>query len=462
MYKIIKYLDYIIYGSIILIPFFVSIAPAPVNILMGFLIISFLTKKVLKKERLFTNTPLNIPLLLLFLITCLSFLNSINYFDTLKGGAFRLIEYILIFFVMVEEVKDPRHIRMIVFAISTGLILASFDGIWQVLTGRDFIRGYAPVINIGLVRATAAFKDSNILGIYLSAFAPLIWGLNLYYFMVQESIKHFPIPLRKSFKVIADHAYGGSRQSRLRRIPPKAERREGDFLENKQKLTFTFVSFIALIGIILTYSRPTLLAIYVVLFFLGVARKDKILISLLIIFTLLSPFLLPKSVKKWAAEVEYNPLRFMCNDDRLAVYRNSFNMIKDHPFIGLGANTYMKNYKKYREPVEYRNIVTKDYMYAHNNFLHMAAEIGLIGLGFFIWLLYKLFMECRNIYRKLEDDYMKIVSLSLSACLIAFLVNGLTESSLYYSRVAIIFWYIMGLALALNKFTPSYMQEKGI
>ena len=414
MHKIIKYLDYIIYGSIILIPFFVAIAPAPVSILMGFLIISFLTKKVLKKERLFTNTPLNIPLLLLFLITCLSFLNSINYFDTLKGGAFRLIEYILIFLVMVEEVKDPRHIRMIVFAISTGLILASFDSIWQVLTGRDFIRGYAPVINIGLVRATAAFKDSNILGIYLSAFAPLIFGLGLYYF------------------------------------------------KKEKKAAMLVLSLIALAGISLTYSRPTLLAIYVVLFFLGAARKDKILISLLIIFTLLSPFLLPKSVKKWAAEVEYNPLRFMCNDDRLAVYRNSFNMIKDHPFIGLGANTYMKNYKKYREPVEYRNIVTKDYMYAHNNFLHMAAEIGLIGLGFFIWLLYKLFMECRNIYRKLEDDYMKIVSLSLSACLIAFLVNGLTESSLYYSRVAIIFWYIMGLALALNKFTPSYMREKGI
>ena len=452
MYKIIKYLDYIIYGSIILIPFFVSIAPAPVNIFMGFLIISFLTKKVLKNERIFTGSPLNIPLLLLFLITCLSFLNSINYFDTLKGGAFRLIEYILIFFVMVEEVKDPRHIRMIVFAISAGIILASFDSIWQVLTGRDFIRGYAPVINIGLVRATAAFKDSNILGIYLSAFAPLILGLGLYTprpktapFRARMSCGRLSIQPLGPLKYLMAYSLDGLH-----------------YFKNKQKLIFTFLGLIALIGIILTYSRPTLLAIYVVLFFLGVARKDKILISLLIIFTLLSPFLLPKSVKKWAAEVEYNPLRFMCNDDRIAVYRNSFNMIKDHPFIGLGANTYMKNYKKYREPVEYRNVVTKDYMYAHNNFLHMAAEIGLIGLGFFIWLLYKLFMECKNIYRKLDDDYLKIVSLSLSACLIAFLVNGLTESSLYYSRVAIIFWYIMGLALALNKFTPSYMREKGI
>ena len=453
MYKIIKSLDYIIYGSIILIPFFVSIAPAPVNILMGFLIISFLTKKVLKKERLFTRTPLNIPLLLLFLITCLSLLNSINYFDTLKGGAFRLIEYILIFFVMVEEIKDPRHIRMIVFAISTGLILASFDSIWQVLTGRDFIRGYAPVINIGLVRATAAFKDSNILGIYLSAFAPLILGLGLY---TPRPINLRPKGLRMSCGRLSIQLLGPLRYLMAYSLDGL------HYFKNKQKLAFIFVSLIALIGIILTYSRPTLLAIYVVLFFLGVARKDKILISLLIIFTLLSPFLLPKSVKNWATEVGYNPVRFMCNDDRIAVYRNSLNMIKDHPFIGLGANTYMKNYKKYREPIEYRNVVTKDYMYAHNNFLHMAAEIGLIGLGFFIWLLYKLFMECNNIYRKLDDDYLKTVSLSLSACLIAFLVNGLTESSLYYSRVAIIFWYIMGLALALNKFTPSYMREKGI
>jgi len=391
------------------------------------------TKKVLKKERLFTNTPLNIPLLLLFLITCLSFLNSINYFDTLKGGVFRLIKYILIFFIMVEEVRNPRHIKRIIFAISAGIILASFDGIWQVFMGRDFIRGYVPMLSIGFVRATASFKDPNTLGIYLSAIAPLIFGLNLYYF------------------------------------------------KEKKRMAMFFLSLIALIGIALTYSRPTLLAVYAAVFFLGWIKKNRVLVTLLIVAMLIAPFIAPKSVKDWARQVNYNPLRFMCNDDRIAIYQNSLNMIKAHPIIGVGANTFMKNYKKYKIYPQYRNAVTADYVYAHNNFLHMAAEIGLIGLGFFIWLLYKLFVECKNIYRKLDDNYLKIVSLSLSACLIAFLVNGLTESSLYSSRVATIFWYIMGLALALNKFTPlettgrqekdkvsltgftpSYMQEKGI
>lgn len=404
MPKIIKYLDYIIYWSIVLMPFSMAISPVPVSIFEGFLLASFLAKKILKREGLFASTAINIPLLFLFAITCLSVINSINYFDSMKGGMLKLLRYILIFFIIAEETKDVRHIRKIIFSATLGIILASFDGIWQVATGRDFIRSYAPVVNIGLVRATAAFKDSNILGIYLSALAPLVFGLTLYYY--------------------------------------KKEKKAGMLL----------VSFITLVGIILTYSRPTLLAIYIALFFLGIVKKDKTIVIFLIILLLIAPFILPKSVKDWAREADYNPFRFMCNDDRIAVYRNSLNMIKGHPFIGLGVNTYMKNYKNYRQPVEYRGIVTKDYMYAHNNFLHMAAEIGSIGLGIFIWLLYKLFTQCRDTYIRLKDDYLKIVSLSLSACLIAFLVNGLTESSLYYSRVAIIFWYIAGLSLALKKF----------
>ncbi len=407
MHRIIRYSDFIIYWCCVFIPFSVSIAPAPPNVFMGLLIFAYLVKKISKKEYLFSKTAINKPLLFLFVITCLSLINSINYRDSAKGGIVRLIQYIFVFFIIVNELKDKRHLRRIIFFMALGATLSSFDGIWQVSTGKDFIRHYASVINIGLVRATASFKDSNTLGIYLSAIAPLIFGLAIYYF---------------------------------KRI---------------KKIIFIFVSLAALIGIALTYSRPTLLAIYAALFFLGLIRKDKVLIGLLFLFTLISPFILPGSVKNWAKQVNYNPLRFMCNDDRIAVYRNSLNMIKAHPLIGVGANTYMKNYKQYKEYPEYRNIVTSDYMYAHNNFLHMAAEIGLIGLAIFIWLLYKLFTECGNIYRSLNDNFLKVVSLSLSACLIAFLVNGLTESSLYYSRVAILFWYIAGFSLSIKKFAGS-------
>lgn len=407
MKNIIKYLDYLIYWSIILIPLSMAISSAPANVFMGLLIAAFMAKKLFKRERLFAKTGLNIPLLFLFIITCLSVFNSVDLKDSFKGGILRLLQYIFIFFILAEEIKDRRHIRGIILSAVLGILLASFDSIWQVATGFDFIRGYKPVINIGLLRATASFKDPNTLGVYLSAIAPLIFGLTLYYF------------------------------------------------KGVKRIVFVFISLLALTGITLTYSRPTLLAIYIALFFLAIAKKDKVLIGFLLIFTLSSPFILPKSVKNWAKEVGYNPLRFMCNDDRIAVYRNSLHMIKAHPFIGVGANTYMKNYKKYKEFPEYRNVVTLDYMYAHNIYLQMAGEIGLIGLGVFLWLLYKLFSECKNIYKRLSGQYLKITSLALAACLLAFLVNGLTESSLYYSRVALIFWYLAGFSLALDKFSDA-------
>lgn len=401
---LIRFLDGVSYWMIILLPFSMAIAPAPMNVFMGLLLAAFLAKKILKKERVFTDSALNLPLLFLFIITCVSAFNSICLKDTLKGGILRLLQYILVFTIVREEVKDRAHLKKILISMSLGAILASSNAIFQVATGNDFIRGYRPILNLGLTRATASFKDANILGIYLSALAPFIFGLTLYHF---RGIK---------------------------------------------KSAMCFLSLLVLSAIALTYSRPTLLAIYVILFFFGFARKTKALIAVLILFTLASPFLLPQSVKNWAKDVEYNPLRFMCNDDRIAVYRNSMLMIKAHPIIGVGANTFMRSYRFYKEYPEYRGIITLDEMKAHNNFLHMAGEIGLTGFGIFIWFLYGLFQASRRIYNSLGDDYLKLVSLSLIACLIAFLVNGLTESSLYYSVVAMLFWYLAGLSLSLKKF----------
>lgn len=411
MKSIPKYLDIVIYWAIALTPFSIAVAPAFTSVCMGIAISLFIIKKIAKKEKLFIKTTLDLPFLFLLIITCVSVLNSISLKDSFKGGIFRLLQYVFIFFIVAQELKDLRQLKKIVIFMIGGLVLASVDGIWQVFRGEDFIRHYKPVPFIGLLRATASFKDPNTFATYLSATIPLLLGLTLYYF------------------------------------------------KGAKKLPFIILSLIALVALISPYSRPALLAVYVGLFFLSLAKKSKALIILLIIFAMVSPFLLPKSVKEFARQVDYNPVRFMLNDDRIAIFKHSLNMIKAHPIIGVGANTYMKNYKEYKDYPEYRNVITADYLYAHNNFLHMAAEIGLVGLTIFIWLLYKLFRQCRIIYSYLNDHFLKITSLSLIACVLAFLVNGLAESSLYSSRVAIIFWFILGLLMSLNKFTDADRQK---
>jgi len=402
--KLLQVLDFILYWSIVIFPFSMSISNGFMNTFLGFIIVTFLLKKIIKKECIFSETNVNIALLALFLMTVFSLSYSAYPKDTIKGGIFRLLQYIILLFALVKEVRDKKHIWRIIFSIIAGLVFISLDAIWQVNTGKDFVRGYTPMLLIGLVRATASFSDPNTFGVYLSAIAPLVFGVVLYYF--------------KGWK----------------------------------KILFGSVSLLILAGIALTYSRPTLLGTYLALLFLAIAKKTKWLITFLIAFILIAPFLLPKSVKQFAREVDYNPVRFMCNDDRISIFRNSMQMIKASPIIGHGANTFMKNYKKYKENPEYRNATTADFLYAHDNFLQMAGDIGLVGLGIFIWLLYELFKGAVFIYKQLKDYQLKVILLSLIACLIAFLVNGLTESSLNSARVAGIFWYLIGFSFAFKKF----------
>lgn len=405
------YLDFAVYWLIILIPFSMAIASAPMNVCMGLLIFSYILKKTLRMEWPIPKTAINLPLLLFFLITCVSIVYSINFKDTFRGGILRLLSFSFVFLILSCELKNKSHIMKIILSAAAGLILTSINAIWQRFSGYDFMRGYSLFEEFHLLRSTASFSDPNTLGIYLSALSPLLLGLSLYYF------------------------------------------------KGRNKAVCLFFSLLVLGGVLLTYSRPTFLALYLALFFFGLIKKDRLLITALVILTLIGPFLVPAPIKDWARQMNYNPLRLMCNDDRIAIYRNSLNMIRAHPLIGVGANVYMKNYKQYKESPEYNNVVTADYLYAHNNFLQMAAELGLPGLAVFIWMLFRLFKECSSIYRRLKDKFLRITQLCLIACLIAFLANGLTESSLYYARLALIFWYLMGFALGLKKF--AYADKTG-
>jgi O-antigen ligase len=160
---------------------------------------------------------------------------------------------------------------------------------------------------------------------------------------------------------------------------------------------------------------------------------------------------MPKNIKTWAKSENFNPLVFLFNKDRISMYANTLNMIAHHPFVGVGVNTYSKNYAKYKTEKAEKYAHTLDTSYAQSNYFQMAGETGLIGLGVFFWLLCLLSRELINYYRKSRNDYLKVISMSLAACIMAFLINGLTESSLYYSRVAVMFWYFVGFSLSLKK-----------
>jgi len=400
--KIINFLDFVTYWSIIIMPFSVAIAPAIANTFIGLFSGAFLISKLLKKEGISIDKMIFISFICLIIISLLSFINSVSY-ETSIYGIIKLLKYLLIFVVCSDAIKDKKHLEKIVFSVCCGVSLLAIDALWQFFSGYDFIHRSVLHHQIGLARASASFPNPNLLGIYMSAFIPLIVGLTILYF------------------------------------------------KGKNKIFMFLLSILALTGIFLTFSRGAGLAVYLAILFLAIAGKKKLLILALIAVLLIFPFVMPENIKKWAKEVNYNPVVFMFNQDRISIYSNTINMVRHHPFIGVGANTFSKNYGKYRTESAEKYAYTPDGIYAHNIYLQMAGEIGLLGLAAFIFFLFLIFKNVASSYAKLKDGYLRAVLLSLFAGILAFLVNGLTETSLYNARVAIVFWYLIGISLSLNR-----------
>jgi len=399
----INVLEFILYWAIVLLPFSVAISNGMSNTFLGFIAAAYFIKKIVKREHPFINTPITLPFLLFLVVAFISMRNSVSLGDSWHGIT-KFLKYGLIFMICAEEIRTIEHLKKIIVSLACGILITSIDGLWQLRFGWDFVRGEKVQSSlIELARPTGPFPNPNVMGIYLSLIAPLIIGLTLYYYKGRELI------------------------------------------------SWSFISILAAVGIYITFSRGSGLGLFFSVLFLALMRRHKVILSLLLAALLIFPFVMPKNIKNWAKMANYNPIVFLLNQDRISMYMNATNMISQHPVIGVGVNTYAKNYGHYKTKKAEAYAHTLDTAYAQNNFFQMTGEMGLIGLGFFLWMLWLLFRELLRYYRKSKDTYLQIVALSLVACFIAFLINGLTESSLYYSRVAAMFWFFVGISLSLRK-----------
>jgi len=130
--------------------------------------------------------------------------------------------------------------------------------------------------------------------------------------------------------------------------------------------------------------------------------------------------------------------------DRWAMWQAAIEMIRDRPVLGHGLNTFMANYLTYwvggeRQP-----------RYAHNCYLQVAAETGVVGLTAFLWLLGSLF-TClvRGIRRAGEPR--RLLLLGMGAGLVAFAVQAGLDTNFYSLRQAALFWVLAGMAVGLSE-----------
>jgi hypothetical protein len=140
---------------------------------------------------------------------------------------------------------------------------------------------------------------------------------------------------------------------------------------------------------------------------------------------------------------------------RLEMARISFAMLATHPWFGIGIGRYYNA----SAPLIASSSLAVYYMRenAHNNYLQILAELGLVGAAAMGWLFWTVAVRLRTAASRTGDP----LPLWLAAALVAFLLTALVGHPLLTPEVGLNFWLLLGIAGGLSRTGGNAMSRIG-
>jgi hypothetical protein len=132
---------------------------------------------------------------------------------------------------------------------------------------------------------------------------------------------------------------------------------------------------------------------------------------------------------------------------RFAFWRAGWDMLREHPWSGVGVGRYYKLMPNYLEaagiPVVQEN--------AHNYYLQIAAELGVAGLAALVALFASSLVAGWRVWRASRDAQVRRLALALTAGVTAFLLTCVTGHSLLTHEGQLTFVPALGLLFVLAR-----------
>ncbi len=426
----------------------VPISIALVESMAGLVINIFLTKKILIcvedcrgrnfKDRCraiwaifysrdhFLNRPVGLYILAVFISVIFSQYPGISLIAFIA----KLLEGYALYVSFVDCVKTKQDLRNVVSAYVLTVAVMALDGVSQYIFKSDFLR-QLPLVDH---RVSATLRHANDFGAYIIVFIPSVFGL-----LTQ--------PFRKgvSFKEQWDRfELGGDAFSKI-------------------VLFVTLVLMLVCLG--LTFSRGSWVGFWLSMAFLVVILRKHFFSVVLISAVFIAVFLpllakyrdvsfttdsvnliqtygkidqSPDNLSK-LSELEQHRVElahsFQLGMGRFGFWEEAVGLIRKYPFFGSGLNTYSK-------------LTTG---YAHNCYLQMAGEIGLIGLFTFLGLLFALFKQSFKTCGRLTDPFLKVVLVGALSGFAGFMIQSFLDTTLYSVQLGNLMWIVMGLIAVIPR-----------
>jgi O-antigen ligase len=130
---------------------------------------------------------------------------------------------------------------------------------------------------------------------------------------------------------------------------------------------------------------------------------------------------------------------------RVTIQLAALHVIRDHPLIGVGPGEFFNTYSK-----QYANALDLDFQQsrrrAHNLYLEIAADTGIVGLAAFLSILAVTMVQLRRLsrfWRRRQPVYAELAQ-ALFLSLVAYMASAVFLQ-LSYQRY---FWFLIGISNA--------------
>ncbi len=390
-----KIIEVFLYVLIFCLPF----SKAIIEISATFIILAWIVKRIIIKS-FPVFTYLNLPIIAYILATFLSVIFSSNFTLSLKNFGTKMMEYIILYFIVAEFIADKRRLKNVCLIMLVSALMIGVDCIFQYFLGFDFLRSWP--LQAG--RITGSFQMPGDLAGFLGPI--LCLSLSLSFLKLKKGIKYF-----------------------LR------------------------IETILLLGLLLiSLARGAWFGFAVAVCFLGILENRKILyftLAFLLILGIIVPYLIETPVNILGHIKSIFVLSDPSSLDRKTIWQAAIRMIEAKPLFGHGFTTFMGNFAKFGK--DYYYLKYGIVPYAHNCYLQIAAETGIVGLASFLWLIGTFLIHSIVSLTKIKDRFHHAVLSGISAGIIVTLVHSAVDTNLYSLPLSVLFWFMLGINAALQR-----------
>ncbi len=219
--------------------------------------------------------------------------------------------------------------------------------------------------------------------------------------------------------------------------------------KNRDKIFIFAAIIVQTSALLLSNVRGSYLAVIVGIFIVSLFKHKKILlyfVAVVLVVLMISPNSVVERVKS------IPNLNIGSTQLRLNQWRDSIDIFKDYPILGVGWIDLHEVHIAHAPPGADLSEQRYNIGHFHNNFITILMIFGSIGLVVFLWLFYEIIKtEWKIIKQTKADPLLNGIAIFSFAGTIGFLCNGMFDWTFGDEEVVMIFWFVTGLCLAAGK-----------